>query len=193
MTGIARTSARQQGLRAQAVMKRGELVPDQLMIELIRKRLRQPNCKRGFLLDGFPRTVAQARVLDELGKSMGIGFDPVLYLTAPADELVRRISGRLTCPLCGRSYFFDSDKPSPENCHEDGGFLVVREDDRPETALRRISVYVENTLPVLDHYRRQRLVTEIDGCAPVDEVTARILQALVTVERAKPRVQAECR
>jgi adenylate kinase len=175
------------GLRAKAVMERGELVPDQLMIELIGMRLRQPDCKRGFLLDGFPRTVAQARALDELQQSMDIALDRVLYLTAPADELVRRTSGRLTCAICGRSYFFDPDKPSPENCHEDGGLLFVREDDRPETARRRISVYVENTLPVLDHYRQQGLVTDIDGSVAVDEVTDRILQALVAVERASRR------
>jgi adenylate kinase len=175
------------GLRVKAVMERGELVPDQLMIELIRKRLRQPDCGKGFLLDGFPRTVAQARALDELGQSMGMGFDRVLYLTAPAEELVRRISGRFTCAICGRSYFFDPDKPSPENCNQDGGLLFVREDDRPETARRRISVYLENTLPVLDHYLRKGLVIEIDGRAPVDEVTDRILQALVTVDRANRR------
>jgi adenylate kinase len=172
------------GLRAREVMERGELVPDQLMIQLIGVRLRHPDCTRGFLLDGFPRTVTQARALDELQHSMEIGFDRVLYLTAPPDELVRRISGRLTCPICARSYFFDPDKPVPENCQQDGGLLFVREDDRPQTARRRISVYVENTLPVLDHYRDQGLVTEIDGCAPVDEVTDRILKALVTVESA---------
>ncbi|MDP9248691.1 MAG: adenylate kinase [Candidatus Dormibacteraeota bacterium] len=166
------------GVRAAALMERGDLVPDELMIEIIRVRLRQPDCAEGFLLDGFPRTVAQAEALDRLAQAMAIRMDRVLYLKVPDDELVRRISGRLTCMICNRSYFFDSGRPHPEACEEDGGLLLVREDDRPETARRRISVYVENTLPILVHYRDQSLVTEIDGLASVDEVTDRILSSL---------------
>jgi adenylate kinase len=166
------------GVRAAALMGRGELVPDQLMIEIIRVRLRQPDCGGGFLLDGFPRTVAQAKALDRLAEAMAIRVDRVLYLKVPNDELVRRISGRLTCAMCNRSYFFDPGQPHPEACEEDGGLLLVREDDRPATARRRISVYVENTLPILDHYRGHGLVTEIDGLASVDEVSDRILSSL---------------
>jgi adenylate kinase len=109
---------------------------------------------------------------------MAIGIDRVLYLKVPDDELVRRISGRLTCSICNRSYFFDPGRPHPEACEEDGGLLLVREDDRPGTARRRILVYVENTLPILDHYRGQGVVTEIDALASVDEVTDRILSSL---------------
>ena len=166
------------GVRAAALMGRGDLVPDELMIEIIRVRLRQPDCAEGFLLDGFPRTVAQAKALDRLAQALATRINRVLYLKVPDDELVRRISGRLTCAICNRSYFFDSARPHPEACEEDGGLLLVREDDRPETARRRISVYVENTLPILHHYRGQGLVTEIDGLASVDEVTDRILSSL---------------
>jgi len=166
------------GVRAAALMERGDLLSDELMIEIIRVRLRQPDCAEGFLLDGFPRTVAQAKALDRLAQAMAIRIHRVLYLKVPDDELVRRISGRLTCAICNRSYFFDPAPPHPEACEEDGGLLLVREDDRPETARRRISVYVENTLPILDHYRGQGLVTEIDGLASVDEVTDRILSSL---------------
>ena len=166
------------GVRAAALMGRGDLVPDELMIEIIRVRLRQPDCAEGFLLDGFPRTVAQAKALDRLAQALATRINRVLYLKVPDDELVRRISGRLTCAICNRSYFFDSARPHPEACEEDGGLLLVREDDRPETARRRISVYVENTLPILDHYRGQGVVTEIDALASVDEVTDRILSSL---------------
>jgi adenylate kinase len=159
-------------------MERGELVPDQLIIDIIEVRLGKPDCSRGFVLDGFPRTVAQAQALDRLAGSKGMRFDRVLYLAVPEEELVRRVSGRLTCSICGRTYHFEPGQPQPDHCEEDGGLLLVREDDRPETARRRILVYLQNTYPVLDHYRKQSLVSEIDGCGPIDEVGQRILDAL---------------
>jgi len=173
------------GARAAAVMERGDLVPDELMIEIIRVRLLLPDCRGGFLLDGFPRTLGQARALDSLAQAMAISFDRVIYLRVSDEELVRRISGRLTCAICSRSYFFEPGRPHPEACEEDGGMLLVREDDRPETARRRISVYVENTFPILDHYRGQGLVTEIDGLASADEVTDRILSSLESTQSVR--------
>src|SRR2546421_5533937 len=166
------------GLEARRLMERGELVPDQLIIDIIEVRLGKPDCSPGFVLDGFPRTVAQAQALDRLAGSKGMRFDRVLYLAVPEEELVRRVSGRLTCSICGRTYHFEPDQPQPDHCEEDGGLLLVREDDRPETARRRILVYLQNTYPVLDHYRKQSLVSEIDGCGPIDEVGQRILDAL---------------
>ena len=166
------------GLEARRLMERGELVPDQLIIDIIEVRLGKPDCSPGFVLDGFPRTVAQAQALDRLAGSKGMRFDRVLYLAVPEEELVRRVSGRLTCSICGRTYHFEPGQPQPDHCEEDGGLLLVREDDRPETARRRILVYLQNTYPVLDHYRKQSLVSEIDGCGPIDEVGQRILDAL---------------
>jgi adenylate kinase len=166
------------GLQAKRLMEQGELVPDQLMIDIIEERLAKPDCSRGFVLDGFPRTVAQAEALDKLARSMGVHFDRVLYLAVPEEDLVRRVSGRLTCSICGRTYSFEPGKPQPDHCEEDGGLLLVREDDRPETARRRISVYLENTYPVLEHYRKQSLVSDIDGCGTIDEVGQRILDAI---------------
>jgi adenylate kinase len=166
------------GLEARRLMERGELVPDQLIIDIIEVRLGKPDCSRGFVLDGFPRTVAQAQALDRLAGSKGMRFDRVLYLAVPEEELVRRVSGRLTCSICGRTYHFEPGQPQPDHCEEDGGLLLVREDDRPETARRRILVYLQNTYPVLDHYRKQSLVSDIDGCGPIDEVGQRILDAL---------------
>ena len=166
------------GLRAQAYMQRGDLVPDALMIDIIRERLRGSDRRDGFLFDGFPRTVPQARALDALAASMAADFDRVLYLNVPEAELIRRVTTRLTCPGCGRSYGFEPDQPRPLDCVADGRELIVREDDRPETAQRRIAVYLEQTLPVLDHYRKQGLVAEIDGIGSVEEVSLRILRAL---------------
>lgn len=173
------------GLRAQAYMQRGDLVPDALMIDIIRERLRPADRREGFLLDGFPRTVPQARALDALAASITIGFDRVLYLNVPEPELIRRITSRLTCSGCGRSYAFDRDQPRPLGCEVDGMDLMVREDDRPETARRRIAVYLRNTLPVLDHYRDQGLVAEIDGVGSVEEVSQRMLHALPALPGAR--------
>src|ERR1700686_800405 len=166
------------GLRVQAYMQRGDLVPDALMIDIIRERLRGSDRRDGFLLDGFPRTVPQARVLDALAASMATGFDRVLYLNVPEAELIRRITTRLTCPSCGRSYRFEPDQPRPLGCEADGRDLIVRPDDRPKTAQRRIAVYLEKTLPVLDHYRKQGVVAEIEGIGSVEEVSRRMLRAL---------------
>jgi adenylate kinase len=166
------------GLRAHAYMQRGDLVPDALMIDIVRERLGEAHRREGFLLDGFPRTVAQARALDALAASMGIGFDRVLYLNVPEPELIRRITSRLTCSVCGRSYFVDSSQSPPRTCAADGMTLIVREDDRSTTARRRIAVYLRNTLPVLDHYREHGLVSEVDGVGSVEEVSHRMLRAL---------------
>jgi adenylate kinase len=166
------------GLRAHAYMQRGDLVPDALMIDIVRERLGEAHRRKGFLLDGFPRTVAQARALDALAASMGIRFDRVLYLNVPEPELIRRITSRLTCSVCGRSYFVDPGQSPPRSCAADGMDLVVREDDRSTTAQRRIAVYLKNTLPVLDHYREQGLVSEVDGVGSVEEVSDRMRRAL---------------
>jgi adenylate kinase len=166
------------GLRVQAYMQRGDLVPDALMIDIIRERLRGSDRRDGFLFDGFPRTVPQARALDELAESMATRFDRVLFLNVPEAELIRRVTTRLTCPGCGRSYGFEPYQPRPLSCEADGRDLIVRADDRPETAQRRIAVYLEQTLPVLAHYRKQGLVAEIEGIGSVEEVSRRIMRAL---------------
>jgi adenylate kinase len=166
------------GLRAEPYMQRGALVPDDLMIDIIRQRFGTCGRRGGFLLDGFPRTVEQARALDASAASMAIRFDRVLYLDVPEAELIRRITSRLTCPACGRSYVRDVDQPRPLTCESDGLDLVVRDDDRPTTAQRRIAVYLRNTLPVVDHYRNQGLVTSVDGTGSVAVVFQRVLRSL---------------
>lgn len=167
------------GRRAKQIMDRGELVPDDVMIDIIRKRLRQPDCERGFILDGFPRTIPQAQALDEVMEELGRSFDRVLYLKVPMDQLVERLSDRWICPMCGRTYSKRANPPASGNrCREDGAQLIQRDDDRPEAARRRIEVYLRDTLPVLDYYRPRGLVAEINGSGTIEEVRARILEAL---------------
>jgi adenylate kinase len=167
------------GLKAQEFMDAGKLVPDELVIAMLEKRLAQPDCQEGFLLDGFPRTRPQAEALDRMMRGHGRRFDRALYLAVPLEKLVERLSGRWTCPECGRTYHLKFNPPANDTrCDADGHELYQREDDTPETARTRIQVYLDDTLPVLDHYRGDGIVREIDGDRPIEEVRAGILEAL---------------
>jgi adenylate kinase len=167
------------GKLAKTYMDRGELVPDELTVELFRRRLAEPDVAKGVLLDGFPRTVKQAGDLDQVLQGLGRRMDKVIYIKVPDEELVSRMSGRLTCPNCGRTYHPLLAPPSRDNvCDRDGVPLMEREDDKPETARRRIAVYLDRTLPVLDHYRKQGVVAEVSGQGSVEEVRRRVLQAI---------------
>jgi len=167
------------GKQANAILERGELVPDEVIIGIVRRRLREPDCERGFILDGFPRTIPQAKALDRLMEEMGRRFQRVLYMSVPAEELIRRLSGRLTCPACQRTYHPEHNPPGAHpNCPHDGAELVMRDDDRPEAARHRIEVYLAYTLPVLDYYRKEGLVSEIDGLGTIQSVRHRVLAAL---------------
>lgn len=167
------------GKQAQQFMDRGELVPDDLVIAMLEKRLEAPDCREGFLLDGFPRTRPQAEALDSMMTQLGRGFDRALYLAVPLEKLVGRLSGRLTCPSCGRTYHPVNNPPRSDSvCDADGTALYQREDDTPETARRRIEVYLRDTVPVLDHYRGAGIVREIDADRAIEAVRQSILDAL---------------
>ncbi|HEV2415113.1 MAG TPA: adenylate kinase [Candidatus Dormibacteraeota bacterium] len=161
------------GLKAQPILAAGKYVSDDIMIGMIRNRLRQPDCEPGFIIDGFPRTVPQAEALDDLMDELGKGFDRVIYLRVPVDELLLRLSGRLVCPVCQRTY-----PPGTAACAVDGSKLVQREDDKPEAVRPRIEIYLEKTVPVLDHYRGAGLVSEIDGRGTIDEISSQVLAAV---------------
>jgi adenylate kinase len=166
------------GLKAQEYMDAGKLVPDDLVIAMLEKRLAQPDCANGFLLDGFPRTRPQAEALDRMMQAHAKRFDRALYLAVPLEKLVERLSGRWTCAECGRTYHMKFNPPATDTkCDFDGSDLYQREDDTPETARTRIQVYLDDTLPVLDHYRGDGIVREIDGDRPIDEVRQAILDA----------------
>ncbi len=161
------------GRQAQPILAAGSYVPDDIMIAMIRDRLRQPDCANGFILDGFPRTVPQAEALDVLMQELGRSFDRVLYLRVETPELLRRLSGRLVCPVCQRTY-----PPGTERCTADATPVVQREDDKQEAVQPRIEIYLKKTIPVLDHYRVEDLVSEIDGRGTIDDISAQVLAAI---------------
>ena len=180
---ILRKEKREQtelGLQAQEYMNRGDLVPDDLVIAMLERRLREPDSEDGFLLDGFPRTRPQAEALDRMMGQLGKRFDRALYLSVPLDKLVERLSGRLTCPKDGRTYHPIFNPPKHDNlCDEDGEPLYQREDDTPEVARNRIQVYLRDTVPVLDHYRSACIVRDVQADQPIDDVREGILKALM--------------
>jgi adenylate kinase len=169
------------GRQAQPILAAGQYVSDDIMIGIIRNRLRRPDCEPGFIIDGFPRTVPQANALDTLMVGLGKRFDRVIYLRVEIDELLRRLSGRLVCPRCQRTY-----PPETKACAADGSELVQREDDKPEAVRPRIEIYLDKTVPVLDHYRAAGLVSEIDGRGTIEEITNQVLAAVSAPPNGAP-------
>ena len=161
------------GRQAQPILAAGQYVSDAIMIGMIRNRLRLPDCEPGFIIDGFPRTVPQARALDQLMEELDTRIDRVIYLEVPLAELLHRLSGRLVCPVCQRTY-----PPVAGACQVDGSPLVQREDDKPEAVKPRIEIYLEKTVPVLDHYRGGGLVSEIDGRGTIEDISRQVLAAV---------------
>jgi adenylate kinase len=167
------------GRSVRGYLDHGDLVPDDITMEVVRRRVSEPDTMRGVLFDGFPRTVTQAGELDGMLAAMGRRMERVIFVQVPTEMLVSRMAGRLTCPTCGRTYHPKLAPPRADAvCDDDGTALIMREDDRPETARRRIGVYLEQTLPVLAHYRQQHVVSDVDGTGGIEEVRARILRAI---------------
>jgi adenylate kinase len=174
---IARKTLR--GRQAKAYMDRGELVPDELTVGMVIERLSQPDYSSGAILDGFPRTLAQARALDEaLARQRGM-VDLGLYLSVPGDELLRRLSGRWLCRQCQTPYHNVFNPPkAPGTCDRCGGELYQRSDDAIETARRRLEVYFEQTTPVIDYYRERGVLEEVDGARSIADVRASAIEAV---------------
>ena len=166
------------GVVAEGYMSAGELVPDDVIINVIRVRIKQPDAVAGFVLDGFPRTIPQAEALDRMLEGEGQPLDRVVYLAVNRATLEDRLGSRWTCPCCGRVYSKMVPPRRPGVCDEDGVELFQREDDKPEAVRRRIEVYLEQTMPVLDYYRAQGKVLEVDGEAPVEAVSAAVERGL---------------
>jgi adenylate kinase len=174
------------GRRAKAAMDSGQLVVDEIVLGIIRERLAEPDAARGFILDGFPRNLAQAQALAAMLDAIGKPLDAVVLFEVDPAELVRRISGRRTCRLCGRVFNIHTAPPgtSPhcDRC-DDHPPLEQRRDDEESTVKRRLAVYEEQTRPLAQHYARQGLLRSIDANVAVDEVTRRLLGALETLPR----------
>jgi adenylate kinase len=167
------------GLLAKGYIDRGQLVPDDVTIAMVRERLQQPDCDDGVILDGFPRTLAQAEAFDEILASTGRTLAGVLYINVPDEELVRRLSGRRICRQCQTPYHMTFSPPAEEGvCDECGGELYQRDDDRPETVRARLRVYHEQTAPLIDYYRQVGLLVEVDGFGDIETVNAALLDAI---------------
>jgi adenylate kinase len=166
------------GRSAKTFMDRGELVPDEIMLGIIRERLFQPDTDKGFLLDGFPRSLPQARGLEDILAAEGPRLS-VVSLDVPADEVVRRLSGRRTCRDCGAMYHVAFEPPAkPGACDRCGGELYQREDDREEIIKARLDVYRKETEPLLEFYRGRSVLREVDGTGSTSDVFGRITGAL---------------
>ncbi|NLU66925.1 adenylate kinase [Streptomyces sp. HNM0574] len=168
------------GKQAQEYMRAGQLVPDEVTIGMAKDRMSAPDAESGFLLDGFPRNLAQAQALDGALKEEGQQLDAVLDLEVPEDEVVKRIAGRRIC-RADSSHVFHVEYSAPKQdgvCDVCGGELYQRDDDREETVRKRLAVYHSETEPIIDHYRAQGLVTTISALGEVAEVTARAMRAL---------------
>ena len=163
------------GLKAKSFIEAGKLVPDDVVIGIIKDRLAADDCKDGFILDGFPRTIPQAEALD----NMGIIIDKVVDIDVPDENIVNRMSGRRVCKACGSSYHIENKKPKVEGvCDACGGELQIRKDDAPETVLDRLNVYHEQTEPLKDFYAKCGKLRSVEGTAPITEITAAILKVL---------------
>ncbi|GER81010.1 MAG: adenylate kinase [Anaerolineaceae bacterium] len=167
------------GKLAQTYMNKGELVPDDVTIAMIRERLKNPDCQAGAILDGFPRTVAQADALEKTLAEFGGKVDKVPYVTAPEKVLVERLSGRWTCRANGHIFHDKNNPPRQANvCDFDGSELYQRDDDKSETVVRRIQVYLEQTAPLITFYRQRGNLVEIDGTQDIQQVMNAFLSAL---------------
>jgi adenylate kinase len=171
------------GLKAKACMESGSLVPDEVTIGIVRERLGQDDCKNGFILDGFPRTVEQAEALKEILNELGKKLTRVLNIHVPSEKLIERAVGRRICKQCGATYHIKFNAPKVEGiCSECGGELYQRSDDTVETMTNRLNVYVASTRPLIDYYKVAGVYTEIDGGQPIDRVTEALENVLTSVK-----------
>lgn len=159
------------GVKAKEYMDQGDLVPDEVTIGIVKERLSKADCANGFLLDGFPRTIAQAEALQQLLTELNRSIDYVLHVDVPEDKLVERLTGRRICPTCGTTYHVVYNPPKVEGiCDKDGSELIQRDDDQPETVKKRLSVNIEQTKPLLDFYQDKGYLVKVDGDRDINVV-----------------------
>ena len=167
------------GMEAKKYMDEGKLVPDSTIIGIIKDRLSQEDCKKGFILDGFPRTLAQAEALEALMQEMDIKLDKVISLNVPDELIVGRVTGRKVCPVCGASFHVEFNPPKVEGkCDYCGADLITRKDDNAETVTKRLAEYHSQTAPLFDFYKSRNLLVDIDGTKEVKAITEEIFSIL---------------
>lgn len=169
----------QLGMEAKKYMDQGRLVPDELTVRILLDRVAQDDCKNGYVLDGFPRTIPQAEVLDEALTKLGDKIDYAIDVNVPDENIIRRMSGRRACLTCGATYHIEHIPPKQEGiCDKCGSELVLRDDDKPETVKNRLAVYHEQTQPLIDFYEKKGVLKTVDGTLPMEEVFAAITAIL---------------
>ena len=167
------------GKEAKKYMDQGKLVPDELTVKILLDRVAQPDCANGYVLDGFPRTIPQAEVLDKALRELGDKIDYAINVDVPDENIVNRMGGRRACVGCGATYHIKYNAPKVENtCDTCGGELIIRDDDKPETVQNRLSVYHEQTQPLIDFYEKQGVLKTVDGTVDMNDVFAAIVDIL---------------
>jgi adenylate kinase len=160
-------------------MERGELLPDEIVVELVARELKAPQCRQGFVLDGFPRTTGQADALENILHEMKSPLDTVIHLKVPRDVVIDRLAGRRTCRNCGSLYHIKFEPPAREgSCDRCQGEIYQRDDDREETVAARLDVYASQTEPLIRYYRDKGLLQEVEGAGTLDEIQNRIARVL---------------
>ena len=167
------------GKEAKSYMDRGELVPDEVTVGIVKERISEDDAKKGFLLDGFPRTIEQAEALNSIMSELDREIDAVINIEVPEEELMNRLTGRRICEKCGTTYHLVFNPPKVDGiCDIDGGKLYQREDDNPETVSNRLSVNVKQSKPILEYYNNKGVLKNIDGSKDIDEVTKDVIDIL---------------
>ncbi|MDS0981273.1 adenylate kinase [Staphylococcus hominis] len=167
------------GKEAKSYMDRGELVPDEVTVGIVKERISEDDAKKGFLLDGFPRTIEQAEALNNIMSELDRNIDAVINIEVPEEELMNRLTGRRICEKCGTTYHLVFNPPKVDGvCDIDGGKLYQRKDDNPETVSNRLSVNVKQSKPILEYYDEKDVLKNIDGAKDIDEVTKDVIDIL---------------
>ena len=167
------------GVQAKACMDRGQLVPDSVVVGIVRDKLAEPSCAKGFLLDGFPRTVPQAEALAAMLGAGGLQLDRVINVSVPREDIVRRLTGRRSCPKCQAVFHVEFTPPKRAGfCDRCGGELMQRSDDTRETVENRLAVYEEQTAPLVAYYRQRGMLSDVNGAGKVEQVQQRVVELL---------------
>lgn len=169
----------QLGKEAKSYMDKGELVPDRVVLGMVEERLKQEDCKKGYILDGFPRNVAQAEALDKMLSGLGMAIDAALSVDVPFDDLMKRLTGRRTCKSCGQMYNVYFNPPQKEGvCDKCGRELFQRDDDKEETIKKRLEVYNSQTAPLIEYYAKKGILKSVNGTGSIEEIFNNICKVL---------------
>lgn len=170
------------GKKAKEYIDKGALVPDEVTIDIVKDRIEKPDCKDGFILDGFPRTIPQAECLDEILEGMGMALDYVVNISIPDQDIIRRLSGRRVCPGCGATYHITGNPPVKAGvCDRCGNAVIHREDDKEETVMNRLETYHRQTEPLIEYYKNHGKLISVDGRKKMEDVAGNILETVGVV------------